>query len=1293
MHDSDMDDDPHAYMEARGARCRECALYRCGQGPVKSDLISNPKLTILAEAPGKHEVEWGRNFAGAVGEELDAALEQGGLSRDECSLINVVACKPQSQTGGLSDYLQDLARQRKLNPNGTHALDPVTACKGRVLSELQQSKTQVTLAIGGRALETLAEYKGLKYGRSKTVPGTVTVSTIKKQHGAPVPLPDGSIICAALHPAYALREAKHYKYVIRDDIARAAAIARRGKIAWTPPEHTYVFPTLATIERVLRRFRSTDVQVTVDIETDGLDPRTSKIRCIGIGARIDGAEHIVVVPFWWKNGTRYWTSDDDFAKAEALVRDVLDNNPLVFHNGQFDTSVCLARGLMTRRDRIFDDTMIAHHDTDHNDLPHDLGFVTARFFEIPMWKADADHKTTEGTETDRDLHDYNALDVSSTLRVWEQLQQRVAACGTTPQYQTDKQIARIARDMTLLGLFIDEKKRGELSVKLGALCNAFERKFVEQVGRHINIRSSQQIGKWLFGEVGMTPSLTPKGFEWKPGDEWSTSTDALKKVLDSGACPANVAQALERLLSYRAAETLRGRYVDGLLVQYHDGVIDEREPAVVVEGQQRLPDRPALSRLFPTWKVHVTPCVTPDTWILGQNGPTQIGRYAQFPADGFECAAPAGLRLFDGTQLQDVGHLVNPGVRDTRTIKTALGLSLTATPNHQLIVAGGKFDKSGPRDATGHRECILLEPEQVWRRTDEIRPGDYLRVPIGQNIWGAGSAIRFALDPERPLVGKGSVPRHITAPTAPSLDLAEFVGIYNADGSLHDAGGSFSIRISNRAPPVQERVIALMTRLFGRCAVSKSNVSITSIRLRGWAEQVGLRRRIENKCCPQWILESPREFVEAYLRGLSLDSRVMVDGRKTPYWRYTGSHALAQEVQMLLLNIGVVASLVDRRRPGHELTWSVGVTGNTDVAKISAITGQPFEQQPQSGDRCRPKYWRRGNDLWLRVLSNVPSGQQRVLDVTVDRTNRFWSNGFVSHNTGRWSSSPAAQNWPARAWGGLNLRSLIVAPPGHVLVGADYEQIELRLYAVQANDQKVLEVFYNDMDAHSYNAATIMSKTGKEDEVMALYKQYVAWKKSDDPEEKLRVKQIRNIAKRFVFLLIYGGEEDKLFSVMSTARDKATGLLEFPNLDPTEVLEWNDRWHSAHPETKRWQKECADFCRQHGYVKAIGDERRRYFLGGASKKNSIPNHTIQGSSAYIANRATILLDQAIPFQSWSEYTGLCLQVHDYLCACVPIDKADYTVGLLKEIMPYSLPSGFTFPVDKPLATRSWAEQG
>lgn len=956
-----------------GANCQECPLYGCRRGPVPGDVVHNARLTIIGEAPGKNEVEEGRPFIGASGRELDEALEMGGLERRDCTVTNTVLCRPPPKES-MESYLQKLNRRytalvkrhRKENkarkkrgeaaePLPKKPLTPIECCSGRLKREIEVSNTKTILAVGGKALNAMADHFGVPYAKGKDVEGEIKVATIMNQHGAPVPFPvghkmaDGSILqedkilCSSLHPAFAMRGARHYKSVIRDDICRAATIVRRGnKIDWHEPEyHLFIKgdpgsvqqvdpeDAIQIIEMILDRFVRHGAKVAYDIETDSKYPMTCRVRCVGLGAVIDGEEQVIVVPFRWMDGRDYWPRADLKRRAARAVRAVLDSCKLIAHNGAFDSLVCTRVGLMTNRRGRWFDTMIAHHDTDHNDLPHTLGFVTTRFLETPMWKQDVDHKDAN-CERDSDLHLYNARDVLCTLRIAYPLRDRVAACATGTQFSVDTNVAPTAREMQRLGVFINEYERGRLSVKFNKLTYTLSNKFKAQVRKisknveDINPGSPQQLASWLYDEMGLDPVINTQGYEFQDGDSASTSAEALIRLIANGVTD-EVADALDTLMQFKACEKLRSTYVDNLHVR----------------------------------------------------------------------------------QVDDFNHL--PKVK----------------------------------------------------------------------------AARFLLN---------------------------------------------------------------------------------------------------------------REDVEAY-------------------------------------------------------------AGNQDIPikEAAKAIGKWHEMLPERG-----------------LLSII---------------NPTWKIHVVP--TGRWSSSPNVQNWPARAWGGVNTRSMIVAPPGHVIVGADYAQIELRLYALQSGDEFLLRAFSGErggkpIDPHTLNAATLLTKDDSEEGIWREYDRI----NQMDPDEK---KYYRTVAKRFVFLEAYGGEEEKLFSVMSSERDKATNELVFPDIVPEDCDRWHKNWHRLHPWTKQWQNRCARFQRAHGFVETLIDGRKRYFLGGPNKKNAVPNHTIQGSAAAICNQAVLKIAEEIPFGCWSPYTGLCLQVHDYIGVYVPVEKAEEAGRIIKKCM-FTEIDGMPFPADEPKPTWSWAGQ-
>lgn len=152
---------------------------------------------------------------------------------------------------------------------------------------------------------------------------------------------------------------------------------------------------------------------------------------------------------------------------------------------------------------------------------------------------------------------------------------------------------------------------------------------------------------------------------------------------------------------------------------------------------------------------------------------------------------------------------------------------------------------------------------------------------------------------------------------------------------------------------------------------------------------------------------------------------------------------------------------------------------------------------------------------------------------------------------------------------------------------------------------------------------------------------------------------------------IYGGEIDILWDVMSNARDRADGKLSFPKLTLEDVIIWHERWHRDHPETREWHESSHDAMSETGYSIVPGlDQRKRWFPGGPSKVNAVPNMLVQGLAASIANRAMLAISEEIPFRSWSRWTGLSLQVHDYLQVYVPVSRYEEAMRIVNKCMPW-----------------------
>jgi DNA polymerase-1 len=229
--------------------------------------------------------------------------------------------------------------------------------------------------------------------------------------------------------------------------------------------------------------------------------------------------------------------------------------------------------------------------------------------------------------------------------------------------------------------------------------------------------------------------------------------------------------------------------------------------------------------------------------------------------------------------------------------------------------------------------------------------------------------------------------------------------------------------------------------------------------------------------------------------------------------------------------------------------------------------------------------------------------------------------------TGRLASSdPNLQNIPARTAEGRRIREAFIAPPGHVLVSADYSQIELRIMAHLSDDAGLLHAFANDLDIHTATAAEVFGV----------------------PLADVNADQ-RRMAKVINFGLIYG---------MS-----AFGLASQLNLERAAAQAWIDRYFARYPGVADYMQRTREAARSQGYVETVFG--RRLYLPEINAKNpqrrqgaerAAINAPMQGTAADLIKLAMIAV------QGWLDReklaSRLLLQVHDELILEVPENELD-----------------------------------
>ena len=264
--------------------------------------------------------------------------------------------------------------------------------------------------------------------------------------------------------------------------------------------------------------------------------------------------------------------------------------------------------------------------------------------------------------------------------------------------------------------------------------------------------------------------------------------------------------------------------------------------------------------------------------------------------------------------------------------------------------------------------------------------------------------------------------------------------------------------------------------------------------------------------------------------------------------------------------------------------------------------------------------------LEYRALAKLRSTYTEKLpeqiDPTTGRVHTSYHQAVAA--TGRLSSTdPNLQNIPIRSPEGRRIRQAFIAPPGHLLLAADYSQIELRIMAHLSGDAGLLRAFAADLDIHQATAAEVFGVAPGE--------------VSADQ---------RRSAKAINFGLIYGMSAFGLARQLGIARSAAA--------------EYVERYFARYPGVRQYMHSTRERARREGYVETVFG--RRLYLPDIASRNrqlqqyserSAINAPMQGTAADIIKRAMLTVD------AWCQEPDtparLMMQVHDELVLEVRAD--------------------------------------
>lgn len=239
--------------------------------------------------------------------------------------------------------------------------------------------------------------------------------------------------------------------------------------------------------------------------------------------------------------------------------------------------------------------------------------------------------------------------------------------------------------------------------------------------------------------------------------------------------------------------------------------------------------------------------------------------------------------------------------------------------------------------------------------------------------------------------------------------------------------------------------------------------------------------------------------------------------------------------------------------------------------------------------------------------------------------------------TGRLSSDkPNLQNIPIRSENGRKLRQGFIPTKGHVLLGADYSQVELRILAHFSDDQVMIDAFKNDEDIHAQTAA----------EVFGL-------DLNDVTSEQ------RSYAKAINFGLMYG--------------QSSWGLAETLGISKSDAASYIKQYFTKFHKVKSYLDTLKEECEKTGYTSTLfGRKRMIKDINSTNRQvksmaeRMAINTPIQGTAADIIKKA--MIDISFEMQKRKVKSKMLLQVHDELIFEVPKDELELMKDLVKEKM-------------------------
>lgn len=945
------------------------------------------------------------------------------------------------------------------------------------------------------------------------------------------------------------------------------------------------------------------------------------------------------------NGTFYNVDAYDFA---LKLKKVLGKGGKEFiaHNISYDLHLFANEGIdvvKLFKYNTFQDTQILVHTIDEN-VEKNLESVTKHLFKVEkshfsdtIKTVTKEEKISQGMKATMNASfqhvqipigaQYSAEDVWFMKQMFPKLIDGVKKDGQFDLYTKCRiPFMQVLWKMERRGVTVDIKALNDMEDLAKKEAENFKYRMFKLLGAKFNPDSSQNLYEILFGHKKQILSLNPQS-KLKFENEMANATaskkaEALKRlkanrncIMFTDACNQDL---VDLNLGFKPIE-----WTTGGTLQYKElqvpktgtdilkGLLSQNVADTSKQFVKELIGYKKLSKLISAFmeglreqiyedgKVHCSfnlcGCLVGGTLIPTNEGIIPIKDINKGMLDGIPYPLEKQI-VNKGMEWENTKYIIKYVDKATTKLNLALGMEIEGSNIHPIIVSKYHSIKNNSRfkkyKGTAENEC--------WKSLQDIEVGEHVVVPYGYNKFSSNyQTITY----EIPKLTKHCT-KNVTLPTVVTEEVAEFLGMYYADGCIKDNHGSFTLNFTNGNKDVVDRICSLSKNLFGVEASvyakpHSCSIDITAKSLSPIEKALELKRGCVNKVIPSIILKSPCSVVKAFIKGMTLDSCVVKNTDKV-FLKFTVSNKLsAKYLQELLLNIGIVSS-VHQDTSKSKNVFHVSVY-NEWYEKFRDEVG--FVESEKVLDYTNTKktnhngYMVFDGKLYVRVEGKV-AGKADVYDFNVPSTHSFLSLPCISHNTDSWrlsSQYPNLQQLPhpleepkepkggafdkvedyekAKAkyikekeyfdfWSRFEIRKLFVADDGYEVVAADYHALEKFLTAHLSQDKVLLKMLRENLDPHGTVATIVFPELA-----------------NVNPNDVKKVApDKRQTSKTVGFALDYGGGAGTIARNLGIDVKTAQGYV--------------DKYFEGFYGLHTYDKAVVSFAKRNGFVKTIGGHKR-----------------------------------------------------------------------------------------------------